>query len=72
MDVTRSYEFIWFGDMHGPKTYKFIGFRRASISQTPVFFIVPRGREEWEGSEGPSALEETQRKVARGIFRGIP
>ena len=36
MDVTKPYEFIWFGDIHGPKPYKFIGFRWAFISQTPV------------------------------------
>jgi hypothetical protein len=26
MGVTRSYKFIGFGDIHGPKPYKFIGF----------------------------------------------
>jgi hypothetical protein len=26
MDVTKPGEFLWFGDMHGPKPYKFIGF----------------------------------------------
>ncbi len=29
MDVTKPYKFIWFGDIHGPKPYKFIGFRWA-------------------------------------------
>ncbi len=36
MDVTKPYEFIWFGDVHGPKPYEFIGLRWAFISQTPV------------------------------------
>ena len=27
---------IWFGDIHGPKPYEFIGLRWACISQTPV------------------------------------
>jgi hypothetical protein len=36
MDVTKTYEFIWFGDIHGPKPYKFIGLRWAFVSQTPV------------------------------------
>ncbi len=36
MDVTNQYNFTWFGDIHGPKPYKFIGFRWAFISQTPV------------------------------------
>jgi hypothetical protein len=45
MDVTKPYKFIWFGDVHGPNPYKFIGFRWAFISQTPLsrrlyFFIV--------------------------------
>jgi hypothetical protein len=26
MDVTKPYKFIWFGDIHGPKPYKLIGF----------------------------------------------
>ncbi len=26
MDVTKSYEFICFGDIHGPKPYEFMGF----------------------------------------------
>ncbi len=29
MDATKPYEFIWFGGIHGPKPYKFIGFRWA-------------------------------------------
>ncbi len=36
MDVTKPYEFIGFGDTHGPKPYEFIGIRWAFISQTPV------------------------------------
>ncbi len=36
MDVTESCEFIWFGDIHGTKPYKFMGFRWAFVSQTPV------------------------------------
>ncbi len=37
MDVTKPYRFIWLGVVHSPKPYKFIGFRWAFISQTPVF-----------------------------------
>jgi hypothetical protein len=36
MDVTKPYKFRWFGDIHGPKRYQFIGSRWAFISQTPV------------------------------------
>ena len=36
MDVTKPYKLIWFGDIHGPMPYKFIGFRWAVMSQTPV------------------------------------
>jgi hypothetical protein len=36
MDDTKSYRFIGFGDIHGPRPYKFIRFRWAFISQTPV------------------------------------
>ncbi len=36
MDASKPYKIIWFGDIHGPKTYKFIGFRCAFISQTPL------------------------------------
>ncbi len=25
MDVTEPYEFTWFGVIHGPKPYKFLG-----------------------------------------------
>ncbi len=35
--------FIWFGDIHGPRTYKFVEFRRAFVSQTPVSLIRMRG-----------------------------
>jgi hypothetical protein len=38
MDVTKLYEFIWFGDIHGPKPNEFIGFRCAFMSQTPVVY----------------------------------
>ncbi len=30
MDVTRPYEFIWFGDIHGTNPYTIIGFRWAA------------------------------------------
>ena len=36
MYVTKPYKFIWFGDIHGPKPYKFKELRWALISQTPV------------------------------------
>jgi hypothetical protein len=29
MDVAKPYKFTWFGDIHGPKRYEFIGFRWA-------------------------------------------
>jgi hypothetical protein len=32
MAATEAYELIGFGDMYGPKRYKFIGFRWAFIS----------------------------------------
>ncbi len=36
MDVTNSWKFLCFGDIHGPKPYKFTRLRWALISQTPV------------------------------------
>jgi hypothetical protein len=39
MDVTKPYKNIWFGDIHGPKPYKFIGLRWAFISQRPVWYF---------------------------------
>ncbi len=35
-DVTKPLHLIWFGDIRGPKPYKFIGLRWVCISQTPV------------------------------------
>jgi hypothetical protein len=43
MTVTKPYCFTCFGDIHGSKPYKFIGFRWPSTSQTPV----ARGRRIW-------------------------
>jgi hypothetical protein len=40
MDVTKPSKFRWFGDIHGPKPYEFIGSRWALISQTPV--VLPK------------------------------
>jgi hypothetical protein len=37
MNVTKTYTLLFFGDIHGPKPYEFIGFRWAFISQTQVF-----------------------------------
>ncbi len=37
IDVAKPYKIIWFGDIHGPILYKFIGLRWAFISQTPVW-----------------------------------
>ncbi len=36
MGVTKPFKFIRFGDIHGPKRSKFIGYRWAFISQTPL------------------------------------
>ncbi len=36
MDDTKKYEFISFGDIHGPKPYEFIGSRATMISHTLV------------------------------------
>ncbi len=36
VDFTKPYEFIWPGDIHGPKPCKFRGFRWAFMSQTSV------------------------------------
>ncbi len=40
MDFTKPYRFRWFGDTHGPKPYKVIGFRWAFKSQTPIAWTV--------------------------------
>ncbi len=36
LQVTKPCKFVLFGDIYGPKSYKFIGFRWAFVSQTPV------------------------------------
>ena len=62
MDLTKPYKSIWFGDIHGPKPYKFIGFRWAFTSQTPVmtpkrlqlcFFELGIGRSRGASHRGP-------------------
>jgi hypothetical protein len=44
MDVTKPYKCVWFGDIHGPEPYGFIGLRWAFISQTPVTLTEIAGR----------------------------
>ncbi len=61
MDVTKSFEFIWFGDVHGPTPYKFTGFRRAFISQTPLFFEP----DAFPGLPGSAEAPECQNSVGR-------
>ncbi len=39
MDLTKPYKSIWFGNIHGPKLFKFIRFRWAFISLTPVVLL---------------------------------
>ena len=36
MDVTKSYKFVWFGDIDGPSPYEVIVSRATIISHTPV------------------------------------
>ncbi len=36
MDVTKPYKCVWFGDIHGPKPYEFVGFRWPGIVQCRV------------------------------------
>ncbi len=36
MDVATPYKSIWFGDIHGPRPYEFIGSRATIISHTPA------------------------------------
>ncbi len=43
VDVAKPYNLTWFGDIHGPTPYKFIGFRWAVISQTPVVLLLHAG-----------------------------
>ncbi len=38
MEVTKPYEFIGFGGIHGPKPYKFIGFGAMEVTK-PYKFI---------------------------------
>ncbi len=40
MHVTKPSELLWLGDLNGPKPYKFIGFRWAFMSQTPVACMI--------------------------------
>ena len=35
MGVTKPYEFIWFGDIHGPKPYEFIEYGQGADTETP-------------------------------------
>ncbi len=44
MDVTKPYEFIWFGDIEEPTPYKSTGFRWAVVSRTPVLWRLPTGK----------------------------
>ena len=37
MDVTKPYEFIRFGDIHGPKPYEFIGFGAMDVTKAYEF-----------------------------------
>ncbi len=37
MDVTKPYEVIWFGDVDGPKPYKFIGSGGRNFANTGIF-----------------------------------
>jgi hypothetical protein len=53
IDVTKPYEFMWFGDLHGSKPYKSIGFRGAFISQTPVLNNLNYSPTGW-GGLGPA------------------
>ncbi len=39
--VTKPYKFMWFGGIHGPKPYKFIGLRWVLILQIPVMPLAP-------------------------------
>ncbi len=41
MDVTETFRFEWFGDIHGPKPYKFTGSRTKIVSHTPLWHLEP-------------------------------
>ncbi len=43
MDATKPYKFTWFGDIHGPKPYKFIGFRGAFADGLLTQFVAVDG-----------------------------
>ena len=74
MDVTKSYKFICFGDIHGPKAYKITGCRWAFISQTPVV-VLPAQPERVLGRlgpeicvSGPNAGPHVPRLKAQAVF----
>ncbi len=74
---------FWFGDIHGPKTFKFLGFRGAFNSQTPVTCKSPKtAHEKLELAQRPAALTRLQAgyrsgseagsRVISGLTRGLP
>ncbi len=69
MDATKPYEFIWYGDVHGPIPYKFIGLRWALLSQTPVAGLQRSWEEGGAGSKLPGypGSGHTQYPYARDL-----
>ncbi len=66
MHATKPYEFLWLGDMHGPKPYTCIGFPWAFISQTPV---VPPGRKsDFRAGFRPDSNREIVTSTLRPAF----
>ncbi len=50
MGITKPYKFMWFGNIHGPKPYEFMGFGAMGVTK-PYKFI-------WFGNiHGPKSYE---------------
>ncbi len=68
MEVTKAYEFKGFGDIQGPKPYKFIGFRWTLISQTPVVLPPPVSRNMFQGLHTRFGKNESGQAINRAGF----
>jgi hypothetical protein len=72
MDVAKAYEFIWFGDIHGPKPYEFMEFcdcRRIAKPPAPETDIASKS-----GPNSPGLLHpiSAELKWPRIIFKIRP
>ncbi len=73
MDVTKPYKFVWFGDIHGPKPYKFIGIRcTMSLFESLCFFgfVTNRGGSLGGSNFGPAARSNSEQNMKQLVVSG--